>query len=115
MPAYHTTVVDRQGGIRYHQMLVDTYDLTEALTLRAGSYRGVKGEKVVGRLLKLHAVSLETHGEVIAEHRRQEHQAALAITLIKSCLGRIDQSGDGIFGIVYRQAVDDEVGELGVL
>lgn len=109
MPAYHTAVVYRQGAVGNHQMLVDTDDLAKALALRTGTHGGVEGEKVVGRLLELHAIRLEAHGEIIGDHRGQEHQPALSVALIESRLGRVDESGDGILRVIDRQAVNDEV------
>ena len=90
-------------------MLVDTDDLAKALALRTGTHGGVEGEKVVGWLLELHAIRLEAHGEIIAEHRGQEHQPALPVALIESRLGRVDKAGNGILRVIDRQAVNDEV------
>ena len=112
MPAHHAAVIDGQGRVGNNKVLIDTNNLAEALTLRTGTYGRIEGEKVVGRFLESNAVSLETHREVVADIRWQEHQATLAMPLVESRLGRVNQSRDGILGIVDRKTVDDEIESL---
>ena len=89
-------------------MFVDADNLAKTLTLRTGTDRGIKREKIVGGFLERHAVGLETHGEVVADIRGQEHQAALTMTLVEGGLGRVYQARDDILGIVDRETVDDK-------
>ena len=108
VPANHTAVVNRQCGVGDDQVFVDADNLAEALTFRTSSYGRIEREEIVRRFLKRHAVSFETHGEIIDDARRMHHQSQFAVAFVEGRLGRVYQSRNGVLGIVYRQAVDDE-------
>ena len=113
VPAYHTSVVDRKRGVRDHESFIDADDFTETLTLRTGPCGRVEGEHLVGGFLEGHAIRLEAGGEIVGDIRGLEHQAALAMTLEESGFGGIHEAGDGVFGIIDREAIDDEEGGWG--
>ena len=108
VPAYHTTLIDRQGRVGDDQSFVDADDTTEALALRTGTCRGVEREHVVVGFLEGHAVGLELHGEIIEDVRGREQQAQLTMSFKEGGLGRVRQSGDGVLRVVSRQTVDDQ-------
>ena len=86
VPADHTSVVYREGRIGDDQLLVDTDDTSEPLTLRTGACRGIEGEQLVARLFEHDTVSLETCREVVADVRWWEHQTEFTVPLEKGRL-----------------------------
>ena len=109
VPAYHTTVVNRQGGVRNDQFLVDADDTSETLTLRTGPGGGVEREELVAGLLERDAVGLILRREVVADVRWREQKPHLSMTFVECCLGRVDHTGNGILAVINRHTVDDEV------
>ena len=113
VPADDTAVIDGERGVGDDQFLVDTDDASEALTLGTGACGRVEGEHLVVGLLEGDAVGLETHGEIV-EDRWREEQAEFAVALEEGCLGGVHEARDGVFGIIGREAVDDEVDIIGI-
>ena len=108
-PAHHATVVEAQRSVGNHEFLVDADDASEALAGRAGAQRRIEGKHIVGRFLKLHAVSFESGREVIADVAWREDESAGAVALVEGGFGRIEESADIILLVAYRCAVDNEI------
>ena len=90
-------------------MFIDADNLAETLTLRTGTSGRIEGEHLVVGLLERHAVGLETLGEIVGQTRGGNHQAQFAVTLVKGCLSRVNETGDGVLGIIDGEAVNDEI------
>ena len=114
VPAHHAAVVYTERRVGYDQFLVDAYHLAETLAFGACPDRRVEREHVVRRFFESHPVGFKLCREVVAYHRWQEHEPATAVAFVECCLGRVYQPRCGVFGRVYRQAVDDEVYVVGL-
>ena len=91
-PASYTFFIDREGLVRYHQILIDPHYLPETFASRACPDRIVEAEHLRTRLLKGTPIGFEH----IAEHpflhrsfRAFDAQQARPVSFEKSCLGRI--------------------------
>ena len=115
MPAYHTTVIYRQGGVGDHQSLVDAYYLTETLTLRTGACGRVKREHLVVWLLEGYTVCLKTGGEIIADVGWLEHHPQFTMSFIEGCLSRVYKTGNSILGVIDRETVNNKVDDIRII
>ena len=115
MPACHTPVIDAEGGVGDDEILVDADDAAVALACGTDAHGRVEREEVVGRFLEGHSVSLHERRErnVLVGFADKE-EVALAVALIESRLGRVEQARDGDRCVVGLQTVDEqEVFSLG--
>ena len=108
-PAHHATVVEAQRSVRNHEFFVDADDASETLAGRAGAQRRIEGKHIVGRFLKLHAVSFESGREVIADVAWREDESAGAVALVEGGFGRVEESADIILLVAHRCSVDNEM------
>ena len=109
VPTSHAAFIYALARIGNNPRRVDAYHLAVTLTFGTCPHWRVEREHIVVGSLKLHAVSLETSGEIIRNHRRQEHQATLSPTLVEGSLGGIHNSRYAISGKVNRSAVNHDI------
>ena len=99
-PAHHGSVVDGQGAVGHHQMLVDADDAAEAFAFGASAHGRVEREHLVVGLLEADAVGLELGAEAVEAGGAVglvEAQQAGAVALVHGCLHGVGQSADGVF------------------
>ncbi len=114
VPTNNTAVIDGESRVWDDKFLVDADDTPETLTLRTGTCRGVEGKHLVAGFFEHDTIGFKTCREVVADVGGREHQTEFTMTLEKSRLCRIHQTGDGILRIVDTQAVNDEIDTLGI-
>ena len=98
-PAYYSAVVDGQGTVGYHEMLVDADDPSESLAHGACADGRVEGEHLVVRFFEDDAVCFEFGAETIEAGTSVgpvEAQQAGAVSLVHGCFGRVGEAADGI-------------------
>ena len=109
-PAHHGVVVDREGLVGHHQILVDADDPSESLALGAGPHGVVEVEHQVARLVEGDAVGLESFRKIKLLHSlgRVHLNGTLAIPLEEGGLDRIGQPADGVVLVRHAQPVDNQ-------
>ena len=98
-PAYDGSVIDGQGTVGYHEMLVDADDPSESLAYGACADGRVEGEHLVVRFFEGDAVCLELGTETIEAGTPVglvETQQAGAVSFVHGCFGRVGEAADGI-------------------
>ena len=98
-PAYNGSIIDGQGAVGYHEMLVDADDFPESLAYGACTDGRVEGEHLVVRFFEGDAVCLELGAETIEAGTPVglvETQQAGTVSFIHGCFGRVGEAADGI-------------------
>ena len=108
MPALHASLIDGKRAVGNHEFLVDTDDTPETFAGGTGAKRRIEREHIVVGFFKLDAVGLETSREIVADVAGKEHQPALTVAFIESCLRRVKQTRDHVLAVVNRKTVDKQ-------
>ena len=98
-PAYNGSIIDGQGAVGYHEMLVDADDFPESLAYGTCADGRVEGEHLVVRLLEDDAVRLELGAEPVeagASVGLVEPQQAGAVSFVHGCLCRVGEAAHGV-------------------
>ena len=117
-PADHGSIIDREGAVGHHQMLVNADNPSKALAGGAGSQGGVEGEHLVVGFLKGDAVGLELRAEAVEAGgaiATVEAEHAGSVALVHRCLGRVSQSADALLRGRGHHAVNHQEHHVALL
>ena len=111
-PTNHGPVVNGQGTVRNHQMLVYADNLSESFASRASSDGGVERKHLVGRFFESDAVCFELgteRKELCASVRSVEAEHAGSVPFIHGRFGRVGQTAHACLVLVGGHAVYQQV------
>ena len=114
-PTEDCAVIDAEQFVRNDKVLVNAYNTSESFAVGAGSDGRIEREHLFCRLFELNAVGFEAYAETVWVLFVHELQQACTVTLVKGCLGGVEQAASRFVAVANCKAVYKQIGLLSFL